>query len=93
MVVVVAVLPDSLRPVLDVAASGDEVVSSTDDGASLSPADGRWPAVTSTLALPSPRYTTTPAVTVTTTANTTPARRRHRRSAGDASFAARTPQE
>ena len=94
VVAVVAVLPGALRPVLDVvAASVDEVVSSTDGGASLSPADGRWPAVTSTLGLPSPRYTTTPAVTVTTTANATPARRRHRRPAGDASFAARTPQE
>jgi hypothetical protein len=93
-VVAVAVLPGALRPVLDVvAASVDEVVSSTGGGVALSPADGRWPAVTSTLGLPSPRYTTTPAVTVSTTANATPARRGHRRPAAAALFATRTPQE
>jgi len=94
VVAVVAVLPGALRPVLDVvAASVDEVVSSTGGVVALSSPDGRWPAVTSTLGLPSPRYTTTPAVTVTTTANATPARRGHRRPAADALFATRTPQE
>ena len=93
VVAVVAVPPGALEPVVEVdTASVDEVVSSADGEASSSPTDGRWPAVTSTLGPPSPRYTTTPAVTVATTTNATPARRRHRRRSAEASCPARIPQ-